>query len=115
VLWNELRTRFALALTPVSMASLHQPSLLRHREWPGTIADAGRTAPVLGGLAEFQRSLILARTSDGRSRATTDLGAHRLYGNVSRDPVLAPKDLPRGLCSALSHPPALLPPSAPMI
>src|ERR1700684_3263567 len=38
--------------------------------WGETTAPHGRVIlTVLGGLAEFERSLILARTSEGRSRA----------------------------------------------
>jgi DNA invertase Pin-like site-specific DNA recombinase len=39
-------------------------------EWVNTTTAHGRLLlTILGGLAEFERSLILARTSDGRSRA----------------------------------------------
>ncbi|HZE55786.1 MAG TPA: recombinase family protein, partial [Bradyrhizobium sp.] len=38
--------------------------------WADTTTAHGRLMlTVLGGLAEFERSLILARTSDGRARA----------------------------------------------
>jgi DNA invertase Pin-like site-specific DNA recombinase len=38
-------------------------------QWADTTTAHGRLFTVLGGLAEFERSLILARTSEGRTRA----------------------------------------------
>src|SRR5262245_16598519 len=41
-----------------------------HDAWADTTSAHGRLmVTVLGGLAEFERELILARTSDGRARA----------------------------------------------
>jgi DNA invertase Pin-like site-specific DNA recombinase len=41
-----------------------------HDAWADTTTPHGRLMPtVLGGLAEFERELILARTGEGRSRA----------------------------------------------
>jgi DNA invertase Pin-like site-specific DNA recombinase len=37
--------------------------------WADTTTPHGRMLTVLGGLAEFERELILARTGDGRARA----------------------------------------------
>jgi len=37
--------------------------------WADTTTPHGRMLTMLGGLAEFERSLILARTSEGRTRA----------------------------------------------
>ena len=49
--------------------------------WADTTTPHGRLMlTVLGGLAEFERSLVLARTSEGRKRAQArglDLGASR--------------------------------------
>jgi DNA invertase Pin-like site-specific DNA recombinase len=42
----------------------------RSDAWADTTTPPGRLMlTVLGGLAEFERELILARTSDGRTRA----------------------------------------------
>jgi len=41
-----------------------------HDSWTDTTTPHGRLMlTVLGGLAEFERELILARTGDGRARA----------------------------------------------
>ena len=41
-----------------------------HDSWADTTTPHGRLMlTILGGLAEFERELILARTSDGRARA----------------------------------------------
>ena len=41
-------------------------------QWADTTTPHGRLMlTVLGGLAEFERSLILSRTGEGRTRATT--------------------------------------------
>jgi DNA invertase Pin-like site-specific DNA recombinase len=43
-----------------------------HDAWADTISAHGRLmVTILAGLAEFERELILARTSDGRARAKT--------------------------------------------
>ena len=39
---------------------------------------------ILGGLAEFERSLILARTSEGRVRAKLKLSRHQILEALAR-------------------------------
>jgi DNA invertase Pin-like site-specific DNA recombinase len=58
-----LNTLAAIAAKDAAFRSLNDP-------WADTTTPHGKLMiTVLGGLAEFERSLILARTGDGRARA----------------------------------------------
>jgi len=58
-----LKTLAAIGAANTTFRSLHDT-------WADTTTPHGRlTVTVLGGLAEFERHLIVARTSEGRRRA----------------------------------------------